>query len=151
MIRTDRLLLRRWRDTDREPFAAMNADPAVMEHLPAVLDRAGSDVLLDRLVAVWSERGLGLWAVERRSDGGPCRGAAHRTAAYAAGDFAQLRVLPEEMDAHDTRGAVVEEFLDEQSGDARPELHHGHFNRDQVAYLQQTEWVVDAWNFLSGR
>lgn len=65
-------------------------------------------------------------------------GAAHRRAAYAAGDFAQLRALPEEMDAHDTRGTVVEEFLDEQSGDARPELHRGHFNTDQVAYLQQT-------------
>ena len=33
MISTDRLLLRRWRDADREPFAAMNADPAVMEHM----------------------------------------------------------------------------------------------------------------------
>jgi peptidoglycan hydrolase-like protein with peptidoglycan-binding domain len=32
----------------------------------------------------------------------------------------------------------VEEFLDEQSGDARPELSRGDFNRDQVAYLQQT-------------
>jgi RimJ/RimL family protein N-acetyltransferase len=33
MIRTERLLMRRWRDEDREPFAAMNADPAVMEHM----------------------------------------------------------------------------------------------------------------------
>jgi RimJ/RimL family protein N-acetyltransferase len=32
---TDRLLLRRWRDDDREPFARMNADPEVMEHFPA--------------------------------------------------------------------------------------------------------------------
>lgn len=47
----------------------MNADPAVMEHLPQVLDRAGSDALLDRLLGVWAERGIGLWAVERRSDG----------------------------------------------------------------------------------
>ena len=36
-IETDRLLLRRWRDADREPFARMNADPAVMEHFPARL------------------------------------------------------------------------------------------------------------------
>lgn len=47
----------------------MNADPAVMKHLPQVLDRAGSDALLDRLLGVWAERGIGLWAVERRSDG----------------------------------------------------------------------------------
>lgn len=68
-VLTERLRLRRWSDDDRPAFAALNADAAVMEHLPAVLDRAGSDALLDRLVAVWDERGIGLWAVERRSDG----------------------------------------------------------------------------------
>lgn len=30
-LRTDRLLLRRWTEADREPFAALNADPEVME------------------------------------------------------------------------------------------------------------------------
>ena len=42
-VRTARLLLRRWRDTDREPFAALNADPVVMEHYPRTFDRAASD------------------------------------------------------------------------------------------------------------
>ena len=37
VIRTERLLLREWRPEDREPFAALNADPRVMEHLPALL------------------------------------------------------------------------------------------------------------------
>lgn len=68
-VLTDRLRLRTWTDADRPAFAAMNADPEVMEHLPAVLDRAGSDALMDRLRAVWAENGIGLWAVERRSDG----------------------------------------------------------------------------------
>lgn len=68
-VLTDRLRLRRWSDADRPAFAAMNADPEVMEHLPAVLDRAGADALLDRLRAGWDERGVGLWAVERRADG----------------------------------------------------------------------------------
>ncbi|MGI3785896.1 MAG: GNAT family N-acetyltransferase [Janthinobacterium lividum] len=68
-VLTERLRLRTWTDADRPAFAAMNADPAVMEHLPAVLDRAGSDALMDALRAVRAERGLGLWAVERRSDG----------------------------------------------------------------------------------
>ncbi|RYZ27528.1 MAG: N-acetyltransferase [Propionibacteriaceae bacterium] len=68
-VLTERLRLRTWTDADRPAFAAMNGDPVVMEHLPQVLDRAGSDVLMDRLRAVWAERGLGLWAVERRSDG----------------------------------------------------------------------------------
>ena len=40
MLRTPRLLLRRWRDDDREPFADLNADPVVMEHFPSTLDRA---------------------------------------------------------------------------------------------------------------
>ena len=48
-LRTDRLLLRRWTATDREPFARMNADPEVMEHFPAVLSREESDQAADRL------------------------------------------------------------------------------------------------------
>lgn len=66
---TDRLVLREWRDVDREPFAAMNCDPRVMEHFPAVLSRAESDGLVDRIVGHWRDDGLGLWAVERTSDG----------------------------------------------------------------------------------
>lgn len=68
-VLTGRLRLRRWTDADRPAFAAMNADPAVMEHLPALLDRAGSDALMDRFRGVWAEHGRGVWAVERRSDG----------------------------------------------------------------------------------
>ena len=63
-IRTARLLLRPWRDTDREPFAAMNADPVVMEHFPGVMSREASDALVDRVQAHWEELGWGLWAVE---------------------------------------------------------------------------------------
>jgi RimJ/RimL family protein N-acetyltransferase len=63
-IRTERLLLRGFRDADREPFAAINASPVVMEHFPAPLDRDGSDAFVDRIDACWSERGWGLWAVE---------------------------------------------------------------------------------------
>ena len=36
-LTTDRLLLRQWCASDREPFAAMNADPVVMRHFPAPL------------------------------------------------------------------------------------------------------------------
>lgn len=68
MIRTDRLLLRRWRESDREPFASMNADPAVMEHMQGVLPRERSDAFLDRIEAHWDEHGWGLWAVEVPED-----------------------------------------------------------------------------------
>jgi RimJ/RimL family protein N-acetyltransferase len=66
---TERLLLREWRDADREPFAAMNGDARVMEHFPSVLSRAESDGLVDRIEARWRNDGLGLWAVERVADG----------------------------------------------------------------------------------
>lgn len=63
-LRTPRLLLRRWRPSDREPLARLNADPEVMEHFPGVLDRAASDALADRLEAHRAEHGFGPWAIE---------------------------------------------------------------------------------------
>jgi RimJ/RimL family protein N-acetyltransferase len=59
-----RVVLRQWRDSDREPFAALNADPAVMEHFPSTLTREQSDAFVDRIAAAIEERGWGLWAVE---------------------------------------------------------------------------------------
>ena len=64
MIRTERLVLRQWREDDREPFAALNADPVVMEHFPSTMTREQSDSFVDFNVATIDERGWGLWAVE---------------------------------------------------------------------------------------
>lgn len=64
MIRTPRLLLRQWRAEDREPFAAMSQDPAVMEHFPALLTREESDAAADRVEACIAQNGFGFWAVE---------------------------------------------------------------------------------------
>jgi ribosomal-protein-alanine N-acetyltransferase len=63
-LRTERLVLRRWRPEDRHPFAALNADPAVVRHLPGPLTRAESDALAERIEAGFAARGYGLWAVE---------------------------------------------------------------------------------------
>jgi RimJ/RimL family protein N-acetyltransferase len=63
-LRTERLLLRAWTAADREPFAALNADPEVMEHFPAVMTRAQSDAFADRVEAHLAEHGYGFWAVE---------------------------------------------------------------------------------------
>ncbi|MFT3769573.1 MAG: GNAT family N-acetyltransferase [Minicystis sp.] len=63
-IRTQRLLLRRWLPADRAPFAVINADPRVTEHLPGPLSRAQSDALVERIEAHFEQRGFGLWAVE---------------------------------------------------------------------------------------
>src|SRR5689334_21924536 len=61
---TERLRLRQWRSSDREPFAALNADPRVMEFFPATLDRPTSDAAIDRWQSQIEERGWGLWAAE---------------------------------------------------------------------------------------
>ncbi len=63
-IKTPRLLLRQWRPEDREPFAELNADPAVMEYFPALLSRAESDASADRAEAAFAQRGFGFWAAE---------------------------------------------------------------------------------------
>lgn len=63
-LTTDRLILRRWRDSDLEPFAALNGDPVVMEHFPGTLDRAASDAFVDRIEAAFDAHGFGLWAAE---------------------------------------------------------------------------------------
>jgi RimJ/RimL family protein N-acetyltransferase len=63
-LATERLLLRRWHDSDRAPFAAMNADPRVMEHFEAPLTREESDGLVDRNTSELGSRPFGLWAVE---------------------------------------------------------------------------------------
>ncbi|MBM3674390.1 MAG: GNAT family N-acetyltransferase [Actinobacteria bacterium] len=66
---TERLRLRRWRAGDLEPFADLNADPQVMEHLPAPLSRAESDAMVERIEETFDVRGFGLWAVEVRASG----------------------------------------------------------------------------------
>jgi RimJ/RimL family protein N-acetyltransferase len=68
-LRTERLWLRRWRPSDREPFAELNADPVVMENFLAPLTREESDAFVDRMEAHFSEHGFGLWAVEVLSTG----------------------------------------------------------------------------------
>lgn len=68
-METERLIMRRWRDSDREPFAALNADPRVMEHFPAPMTRDESDALVDRIEQRFDEHGYGLWALEVRETG----------------------------------------------------------------------------------
>jgi ribosomal-protein-alanine N-acetyltransferase len=65
-LSTSRLLLRPWRDEDDGPFAAMNADPRVMEFFPKRLDRAESDAVAARIRGHFARHGFGLWAVAVR-------------------------------------------------------------------------------------
>jgi ribosomal-protein-alanine N-acetyltransferase len=69
MLTTERLILRRWKDSDREPFAEINADPRVMEFFPGCLTREESDRLMDDIESHFDNRGFGLFATELK-DGG---------------------------------------------------------------------------------
>ena len=62
IIETDRLFLRQWREADREPFAALNADPRVMEYFAKLRSREESDALVSKESAQIQQHGWGLWA-----------------------------------------------------------------------------------------
>jgi len=64
VLQTERLTLREWRETDRAPFAAMNADPTVMEHFPKPLAPPESDAMIDRAMENWAAGGPCWWALE---------------------------------------------------------------------------------------
>ncbi|HEX6444946.1 MAG TPA: GNAT family N-acetyltransferase [Streptosporangiales bacterium] len=68
-IRTSRLLLRGWRDSDLAPFAALNADPEVTRYLAGPLSREESDARVKRIEREFTEHGFGLWAVEVAASG----------------------------------------------------------------------------------
>jgi RimJ/RimL family protein N-acetyltransferase len=63
-LRTERLILRDWRDGDGDAFAALNADLRVMRYFPAPLSRAESDRFAERIRRHLDANGWGLWAVE---------------------------------------------------------------------------------------
>jgi RimJ/RimL family protein N-acetyltransferase len=64
ILTTQRLILRPWRETDRDGFARLNADPVVMELMPRCLSRDESDAIAARYQAGIAKRGSGFWAVE---------------------------------------------------------------------------------------
>ena len=68
-LTTPRLILRRWRPSDREPFRAMNAAPRVMEFFPSTLTAAESDALADHIEGHFRTHGFGGFAAELRATG----------------------------------------------------------------------------------
>ena len=63
-LRAARLTLRRWRETDRDAFAALNADPEVAQDLGGPLDRSQSDAKFDRYLVTFERHGFCRWAIE---------------------------------------------------------------------------------------
>src|ERR1700689_5059531 len=63
-IKTDRLILRRWKSSDLEPFAGLNGDPRVMEFFPATLSRSQTEAMIASMEERITRYGFGLWAAE---------------------------------------------------------------------------------------
>jgi RimJ/RimL family protein N-acetyltransferase len=66
---TERLNLRQWRAADRAPFAAMNADPAVMRYFAGLIPTAASNASIDGWQQAFAAQGWSIWALERRDTG----------------------------------------------------------------------------------
>lgn len=68
LIRSERLTLRNWQDSDRALFAALNADPEITPDLGGPLDRAASDAKFDRYVAAFEQHGFCRWAIDSKGE-----------------------------------------------------------------------------------
>ena len=66
-LATPRLILRPWQDSDRAPFAAMNADPNVMRYFPNLMSREESDEAIDRYNLQLARDGFTMFALEDRT------------------------------------------------------------------------------------
>ncbi len=64
MIKTQRLILRSWQQKDLRAFAALNADPLVMQFFPSPLTKEESDALAARIQKHIETHGYGFWAAE---------------------------------------------------------------------------------------
>lgn len=64
VIKSNRMILRPWREEDFEPFALLNADPRVMEYFPSTLSQEESDQLAKRIIKCFEDNGYCLWAAE---------------------------------------------------------------------------------------
>ena len=64
VLRTARLVLRRWRPDDLDHLTAMNTDPDVMRYFPMRPDRQQSAAMMAWITTHIDRHGFGLWALE---------------------------------------------------------------------------------------
>ncbi len=63
-LKSERLVLRPWCEADLEPFAAINADPLAMRHMPGTMTREETRAMIGRIEDHQRAHGFGIWAVE---------------------------------------------------------------------------------------
>ena len=73
-LTTPRLILREWRVSDVDAFAAMFGDPLVMEFMPPAPDRTAIEAIVGRVRAHFAKHGFGWWAAELKAPGNKTSG-----------------------------------------------------------------------------
>lgn len=66
LFESQRLGFRRWKESDRNPFAAMTADPEVMRYFPKLVEKDEADRLIERFETHMDNKGFTMWAVDRK-------------------------------------------------------------------------------------
>jgi RimJ/RimL family protein N-acetyltransferase len=69
MIEAPRLILRPWREDDKDAFNAIINTPAMMAHFGGVVPREKIDALIDRQMEKQAADGHCMWALETKADG----------------------------------------------------------------------------------
>ena len=68
-LETERLIMRAWRESDLDAYAAMMGHEDIGRFLGGPLSRPDAWRSLAGMLGHWVLRGYGLWAVDRKSDG----------------------------------------------------------------------------------
>lgn len=69
MLETSRLILRKWKPEDLEPFSRMNSHPSVMRFFPKLLNKSETEKLIHKINEHWEKFGFGLFALEEKFSG----------------------------------------------------------------------------------
>lgn len=69
ILETERLILRQWKESDRDPFETLNSDEETMRFFPSTYSREVSDKLIDREMDRIKKGDIGLLAVEVKITG----------------------------------------------------------------------------------
>lgn len=70
-LETERLIIRNWKESDRDLFYFINSDDTVMKFFPFRRDRKQSDELMDKLKGIITASGTGFTALEEKATGKP--------------------------------------------------------------------------------
>lgn len=68
-LRTERLVLRAFREADLDAYAQICADPEVVRYVGPPFSRTEAWLHIAMMLGHWQLRGCGMWAVEDRSGG----------------------------------------------------------------------------------